>query len=164
MSKKHLTEHKFSQFGLNANVLAGLEASGFQYCTPIQALSLPFAIQGKDVAGQAQTGTGKTIAFLAAIFHHLVESPAEADRAKNKPRAIILAPTRELAIQIHKDALGMAKTTGLKMGLVYGGESYDLQRDKLSEGVDIIIGTVGRIIDFEKQKAMDLSGVHSLST
>ena len=162
MSKKHLTEQKFSQFGLNANVLAGLEASGFEYCTPIQALSLPFAIEGKDVAGQAQTGTGKTIAFLAAIFHHLLKTPAVEDRPKNKPRAIILAPTRELAIQIHKDALLIAKKTGLNMGLVYGGESYDIQRENLEKGVDIIIGTVGRIIDFEKQKAMDLSGVEAL--
>lgn len=162
MSKKHLTEQKFSQFGLDAKVLSGLEASGFEYCTPIQALSLPFAISGKDVAGQAQTGTGKTIAFLAAIFHHLMNNPAEENCPKNKPRAIILAPTRELAIQIHKDALAIAKTTGLKMGLVYGGESYDIQRDHLNEGVDIIIGTVGRIIDFEKQRVIDLSAVKAL--
>ena len=162
MSKNHLTEHKFSQFGLEANVLAGLEASGFEFCTPIQALSLPFAITGRDVAGQAQTGTGKTIAFLAAIFNHLLKNPVSTERPQNQPRAIILAPTRELAIQIHKDALPIAKTTGLTMGLVYGGESYDAQRDQLAAGVDIIIGTVGRIIDFEKQKAMDLSAVQAL--
>ena len=162
MSKKHLTEHKFSQFGLEANVLAGLEASGFEFCTPIQALSLPHAIAGSDVAGQAQTGTGKTIAFLAAIFNHLLKNPVAAERPQNQPRAIILAPTRELAIQIHKDALPIAKTTGLTMGLVYGGESYDAQRDQLTTGVDIIIGTVGRIIDFEKQKVIDLSAVQAL--
>ncbi len=162
MSKKHLTEQKFSQFGLTTEVLSGLEAAGFEYCTPIQALSLPFALKGKDVAGQAQTGTGKTIAFLAAIFHHLMKNPATEERKKNQPRAIILAPTRELAIQIHRDAITIAKSTGLKMGLVYGGESYDIQRQQIEMGADIIIGTVGRIIDFEKQREIDLSGIQAL--
>src|SRR5690554_410537 len=117
MSKTHLTDVKFAQLGLQPQVLAGLEAKGFHHCTPIQALSLPHLLAGKDIAGQAQTGTGKTIAFLAATFNHLLTTPVPEHRQQNQPRAIIMAPTRELAIQIHNDADTLSEQTGIKLGL-----------------------------------------------
>ncbi|OYD23405.1 ATP-dependent RNA helicase RhlB [Oceanimonas baumannii] len=159
MSKTHLTETKFAQLGLQPQVQAGLEAKGFHNCTPIQALSLPLLLTGKDIAGQAQTGTGKTIAFLAATFNHLLTTPAPADRKINQPRAIIMAPTRELAVQIHNDADTLSDSTGLKLGLAYGGDGYEKQTQVLNEGVDILIGTTGRIIDFFKQKVISLDAI-----
>ena len=108
MSDKPLTDIPFSSFELHPALQAGLDATGFTRCTPIQALTLPLALAGRDVAGQAQTGTGKTLAFLIAVVNRLLTRPALADRKPEDPRALILAPTRELAIQIHKDAMSFA--------------------------------------------------------
>src|SRR5699024_10168295 len=141
MSKTHLTDVKFAQLDLQPQVVSGLEAKGFHNCTPIQALSLPYLIVGKDIAGQAQTGTGKTIAFLAATFNHLLITPVPEHRQLNQPRAIIMAPTRELAVQIFNDADTISASTGLKLGLAYGGEGYEQQTQVLEAGVDILIGT-----------------------
>ncbi|WP_240125595.1 ATP-dependent RNA helicase RhlB [Thermomonas alba] len=151
MSDKPLTDITFSSFDLHPALLAGLEGAGFTRCTPIQAMSLPVALAGGDVAGQAQTGTGKTLAFLVAVINRLLTRPALADRKPEDPRALILAPTRELAIQIHKDALKFAADLGLKFALVYGGVDYDKQREQLQAGADVIIATPGRLIDYVKQ-------------
>lgn len=151
MSDKPLTDISFSSFDLHPSLLAGLEAAGFTRCTPIQALTLPIALQGRDVAGQAQTGTGKTLAFLVAVMNRLLTRPALAERKPEDPRALILAPTRELAIQIHKDAVKFGSDLGLKFALVYGGVDYDKQRELLQKGADIIIATPGRLIDYVKQ-------------
>ena len=151
MSDKPLTDVTFSSFDLQPTLLAGLEGAGFTRCTPIQALTLPVALPGGDVAGQAQTGTGKTLAFLVAVANRLLTRPALADRKPEDPRALILAPTRELAIQIHKDAMKFAADTGLRFALVYGGVDYDKQRELLQQGVDVIIATPGRLIDYVKQ-------------
>ncbi|MDR0184323.1 ATP-dependent RNA helicase RhlB [Lysobacter arvi] len=151
MSDKPLTDVSFSSFDLHPSLLAGLEAAGFTRCTPIQALTLPIALQGRDVAGQAQTGTGKTLAFLVAVMNRLLTRPALAERKPEDPRALILAPTRELAIQIHKDAVKFGSDLGLKFALVYGGVDYDKQRELLQKGADIIIATPGRLIDYVKQ-------------
>lgn len=159
MTEKHLTNTRFSDFDFHETVQEGIIASGYEFCTPIQAETLPFSMQGKDVAGQAQTGTGKTAAFLLATLHHLLTHPADSHRRKNQPRALILAPTRELAIQIHKDAITMVKNTDLTLGLVYGGTGYNQQREALQAGVDILIGTPGRLIDYFKQKVFDLRAV-----
>lgn len=148
MKKTHLTETKFTELSLNQKVVTGLENMGFHNCTSIQAKALPVLLAGKDIAGQAQTGEGKTIAFLAATFHHLLLKPAP---EHNQPRALIMAPTRELAVQIHRDAIAMAKSTGLRLGICYGGEGYESQRQALEKGVDILIGTCGRLIDYYKQ-------------
>lgn len=129
---------------------------GYDFCTPIQALSLPLALEGKDVAGQAQTGTGKTAAFLLATMHTLLSTESSPNRKQNQPRAIIIAPTRELAIQIHKDAEELGKYSELQLALVYGGVDYEKQRKSLKDGVDILIGTPGRIIDYFKQHVFDL--------
>ncbi len=151
MSDKPLTDITFSSFDLHPSLLDGLEAAGFTRCTPIQALTLPVALPGGDVAGQAQTGTGKTLAFLVAVINRLLTRPALADRKPEDPRALILAPTRELAIQIHKDAVKFGSDLGLKFALVYGGVDYDKQRELLQQGVDVIIATPGRLIDYVKQ-------------
>ncbi|MEZ5546009.1 MAG: ATP-dependent RNA helicase RhlB [Lysobacteraceae bacterium] len=151
MSDKPLTDISFSSLPLAPTVLAGLESAGFLRTTPIQALTLPLALQGRDVAGQAQTGTGKTLAFLVAVVNRLLTRPALAERKPEDPRALILAPTRELAIQIHKDAVKFASDLGLKFALVYGGVDYDKQRELLQAGADVIIATPGRLIDYVKQ-------------
>lgn len=151
MSDKPLTDITLSSFDLHPMLLAGLEEAGFTRCTPIQALTLPLALNGRDVAGQAQTGTGKTLAFLVAVINRLLSKPALADRKPEDPRALILAPTRELAIQIHKDAVKFGSQLGLKFALVYGGVDYDKQRQILTEGADVIIATPGRLIDYVKQ-------------
>ncbi|MFA5683969.1 MAG: ATP-dependent RNA helicase RhlB [Lysobacteraceae bacterium] len=151
MSDKPLTDITFSSFALHPALLEGLTRAGFSRCTPIQALTLPLALAGRDVAGQAQTGTGKTLAFLVAVVNRLLTSPALAERKPEDPRALILAPTRELAIQIHKDAVKFGSDLGLKFALIYGGVDYDKQRESLQRGADVIIATPGRLIDYVKQ-------------
>jgi len=155
----YLTETRFTDFSLAPELLTGLSDAGFEYCTKIQAQSLPLVLTGKDVAGQAQTGTGKTAAFLLAIFNHLLTHPRPESGDGVSPRAVVLAPTRELAIQIHRDAEMLGKATDLKLGLVYGGTGYHEQRESLSQGVDVLIGTPGRLIDYFKQQVFDLKGV-----
>lgn len=156
MPTTHLTDTKFSDLPINSKVVEALTAANFSLCTPIQALSLPPLLEGHDLAGQAQTGTGKTIAFLVATFHYLLTNPQD---SKRQPRAIIMAPTRELAVQIFNDAELLSQHTGLTLGLIYGGEGYQSQREKLQEGVDIIIGTTGRIIDYYKQNIFSLAAI-----
>jgi ATP-dependent RNA helicase RhlB len=159
MSDKHLTDIRFDSFDFTPEIQQGIEDAGFSACTPIQAETLPLALQGKDVAGQAQTGTGKTAAFLLATFQYLLQHPADEKRKETQPRAIMLAPTRELAVQIHKDAELLGKHTDFKLGLVFGGTGYDQQRKQLQAGVDILIGTPGRLIDYFKQHIFDLKAL-----
>ena len=156
MTQKHLTEQKFTDFNLAEALQHGLRDLGFAYCTPIQAACLPAALDGKDVAGQAQTGTGKTAAFLLACCQHLLTQPPPPGRTPQQPRALILAPTRELAIQIYRDAEALARHTDISLGLVYGGTGYDQQKEMLAKGADILIGTPGRLIDFFRQGLYDL--------
>ena len=162
MSEKHLSKTRFDEFPFSQAIHDGIRDAGFEYCTPIQALTLPIALDGADVAGQAQTGTGKTAAFLLAILHLLDQEPAEPNRRPNQPRSLILAPTRELAVQIYNDACVLAGHTGLQVRVVYGGTGYDTQRKAVEEGVDILIGTPGRIIDYFKQHVFDLRAVQIL--
>ncbi len=183
MNDKHLTQTRFSNLELSDSILRGLTDANFNHCTPIQDKALPLLLRGKDIAGQAQTGTGKTATFLLATFQHLINeieyeednndadeydedseihAPAAAfvqPRTIKYPRAIILAPTRELAIQIHKDALLLSKHLNLKFALIYGGTDYQKQLEKVKSNVDVIIGTPGRIIDFYKQNAFTLNNV-----
>jgi ATP-dependent RNA helicase RhlB len=152
MQKTHLTETRFHDLPVHPQILTALDAANFAHCTPIQALSLPPLLEGLDIAGQAQTGTGKTIAFVVATFHHLLMNKND----QPGPKALIMAPTRELAVQIHNDAKLLSEHTGITLGLIYGGEGYENQRQQLERGVDIIIGTTGRIIDFYKQDTFTL--------
>ena len=146
---------EFNRLNLHKLLQAGLQNAGFERCTPIQAKTLPRLLDGQDVAGQAQTGTGKTAAYLLATMQKLLSEP-RSDASDGHPRAIILAPTRELAIQIHSDAELLGGETGLDFGLVYGGVDYEKQRQTVSDGIDILIGTPGRIIDYFKQRVFNL--------
>ncbi len=145
----------FSQLPLPPLLLQAVEELGFENCTEIQALTLPAIAEGHDIAAQAQTGTGKTAAFLLGSFARLLENDG-GERQQNQPRMLVLAPTRELAIQIKKDADALGKHTGLKSMVAYGGVDYEKQRKELADGVDIVIGTPGRLIDYFKQKVFNL--------
>lgn len=156
MSETHLSDTRYSDFDLEPCIARGLDEVGFEFCTPIQADTLPFALKGQDVAGEAQTGTGKTAAFMIACLQHLITKGDDEERKQNQPRALILAPTRELAIQIHKDGCKLGKYCDLTFGLAYGGTGYDKQRQEIEDGVDILIGTPGRLIDYFKQGVFNL--------
>ena len=152
---------RFLDLPLDENVQFGIQDAGFEYCTPIQAMTLPGLLEGRDLAGKAQTGTGKTAAFLLAVFTKLLKNPKDQTRP-GQPRALVLAPTRELAIQIHKDAESLALFTGLNNVVVFGGMNHEQQRRQLEEPVDVLIGTPGRIIDYSRSSALDLRKVEIL--
>ena len=152
----------FASLALAEPLQAGIREAGFIHCTPIQAQTLPVALRGQDVAGQAQTGTGKTAAFLVAMYAKLLRAEVPPTRKVNAPLALIVAPTRELAVQIHHDAEILGQYTGLRLGLAFGGVDYDKQRRELEEGVDVLIGTPGRLIDFYKQHVVELRSVQVL--
>jgi ATP-dependent RNA helicase RhlB len=154
----HLTTLRFDSMELDERLQRGIREAGFEYCTPIQASTLPLALSDHDVAGQAQTGTGKTAAFLIAAYQRLLRSPTEADDT-GQPRVFILAPTRELAVQIANDAHVLGKHTGLRVALAYGGTDYEKQRQDIKDGIDLLIGTPGRIIDYFKQGVFKLDRV-----
>src|SRR5215471_14675729 len=151
MTDPHSGSPTFESFGLVAPLMQGIRDAGFTYCTPIQAQTLPVALSGRDVAGQAQTGTGKTAAFLVAMYQALLTRPAPANRGRASILALIVAPTRELAVQIHRDAEVLGRHTRFRQAVVFGGVDYDKQRRQLEEGIDVLIGTPGRLIDYYKQ-------------
>ena len=187
------SDTRFEEMGLEPALLKGVKEAGFVRCTPIQAQTLPLALAGRDVAGQARTGTGKTAAFLIAAMNRVLRSPpSEAATGRSgpadapetgeaagagkpapaehsprgerggppcRPRIFVVAPTRELAIQIHKDAEVIGRHTGLKMGVVYGGTGYEQQRRMIEKGLDVLIGTPGRLIDYHRQRLYDLRSV-----
>ena len=188
------SDTRFEEMGLEPALLKGVREAGFERCTPIQAQTLPLALAGRDVAGQARTGTGKTAAFLIAAMNRVLRSSSsevtgarsgsagspetDAGRAGSgegapaegsprgertgppcRPRIFVVAPTRELAIQIHKDAEAIGRHTGLAMGVVFGGTGYDRQRRMIERGLDVLIGTPGRLIDYHRQRLYDLRSV-----
>src|SRR5512136_2172500 len=150
----------FEELNLPEPVLRGVIDAGFTACTPIQEKTLPLALAGKDVAGQAQTGTGKTAAFLITLFTKLLQTEKRGEA--RDPRALILAPTRELVVQIEQDAQLLGKHCGFTIQAIYGGVDYMKQRDALREGADVIIGTPGRLIDYLKQKVYSLKEIQVL--
>jgi ATP-dependent RNA helicase RhlB len=156
MSDQHPSSVAFDSLGLEPALMHGIRDAGFAICTPIQAHTLPIALSGHDVAGQAQTGTGKTAAFLIAMYHALLKRPAPASRNRTSIRALIVAPTRELAVQIHHDAEVLGRHTGLTHTVVYGGTDYEKQRREIAAGTDVLIGTPGRLIDYFKQRVYDM--------
>ena len=135
-------------------------AAGFTECTPVQALTLPEALQGKDIAAQAQTGTGKTAAFLIALFSRMLA--VRSSGRGPSPRALIIAPTRELVIQIDAEAKLLGGPAGFRIVPVYGGIDYLKQREEISKSVDVLIGTPGRLIDYLKQKVYNLRNTQFL--
>ena len=157
MRPDHLSDTSFQSLGLHPTLLSSLAKLGFDYCTPIQAQTLPLALAGSDIAGQAQTGTGKSAAFLLATMQHLLTEPRVGP--EGQPRAFMLAPTRELAVQIYDDACKLGADTGLKLTVCYGGTGYESQRQSITNGVDILIGTPGRLIDYFKQDIYSLKYV-----
>jgi ATP-dependent RNA helicase RhlB len=153
---------EFAAFGLPEPVMRGVHDAGFVATTPIQEAALPLALRGKDVAGQSQTGTGKTAAFLIAAFTRCLTDRAPAKSGPTAPRVLIIAPTRELVVQIEADAQLLGAHTGLRMLAVYGGIDYNKQRDALGEACDILVGTPGRLIDYLKQHVWSPSRVEVL--
>ena len=155
----HLTDLAFSSLALHESLQNSLHNAGFEFCTPIQQQSLPILLSGRDVAGQAQTGTGKTIAFLLATFQRLLEDEPFPNWDGKQPRAFILAPTRELAIQIANDAILLNKESGLRIVVAHGGKDYEKQKSAILNGVDILVGTPGRLLDYHKQGVFNLKQV-----
>ncbi|MBI5407729.1 MAG: DEAD/DEAH box helicase [Nitrospirae bacterium] len=145
---------KFKDLNIPEKVLEGIKAAGFQECTPVQAQTLPEALRGKDIAAQSQTGTGKTAAFLITVFSRMLL--ARQPGRSLSPRALIIAPTRELVLQINAEAKLLGGTAGFKILPVFGGIDYHKQREEIAKGVDVLIGTPGRLIDYLKQKVYSL--------
>src|SRR5881628_1757037 len=141
----------FASLDLPEPVMQGIREAGFVTATPIQEAALPLALKGKDVAGQSQTGTGKTAAFLISAFTRLLREPDTRAPNAAEPRVLIIAPTRELVVQIEADAHLLGRFTPFRIHAVYGGIDYAKQRDTLREGCDVLIGTPGRLIDYLKQ-------------
>ena len=148
---------RFCDLELSQEVLAAVQVLGFLYCTEIQKLCLPYALAGRDLAAKAQTGTGKTAAFLSALITRFRRHPVEGERKHGAPRALVLAPTRELAIQIHDDAEALARFTDLNCLVIFGGMDHEKQRRELDAPIDILVGTPGRIIDYSQSGDLDLS-------
>ena len=148
---------RFDELPIPEQVLRGIAETGFSICTPIQEQTLPITLTGTDIAGQAQTGTGKTAAFLISLFTRLL-----ADNAVGRPRALILAPTRELVVQIETDAKQLGAHCGFVVQAIYGGVDYMKQKNALLDGADIIVGTPGRVIDYLKQKIYSLKDIEVL--
>lgn len=154
---------RFHDLDLHVDLMQSIHAMGFDYCTPIQADTLPHTLKGLDIIGKAQTGTGKTAAFLITVIDQLLNHPIAEQRYHNEPRALIIAPTRELVQQIADDAKKLTRHSGLHVVSVVGGESYDKQRKQLDdEYVDILVATPGRLIDFVDQKSIYLDQVEVL--
>lgn len=140
---------RFHDLDLPVELMHGIADLGFQYCSPIQAQSLPYTLSGHDVVGKAQTGTGKTAAFLVTIIDDLMKNPVEGDRYAGEARAVVIAPTRELVMQIADDARALTKYTSLQVHTLVGGMDYDKQRRHLHDSLcDILVATPGRLIDF----------------
>ncbi len=147
---------RFTELEIPAPIRKAVDDLGFSELTAVQEKCLPVALSGRDVAGQGRTGTGKTAAFLITIFTRLLNTPARKNRKPNQPRALIIAPTRELVVQIAADAEKLGKYADLKRHVVYGGVDYEKQRRAFENGVDVLIGTPGRLIDYFKQNCYNL--------
>ncbi|MDE2462584.1 MAG: DEAD/DEAH box helicase [Alphaproteobacteria bacterium] len=159
MSETVLTDTFFTNFDLHPLLAQGLADAGFTRCTPIQELTLPVALSGRDVAGQAQTGTGKTCAFLVAMMNRLLTQPAAADRKDSDPRALVIAPTRELAIQIDASLRTYGRALKLRQCVIFGGVSQNRQVQDLAKGVDVLVATPGRLLDLITQRHLRLDHV-----
>ena len=154
---------RFQDLTLPAEIMHGISDIGFEYCTPIQAAILPKTLAGSDASGKAQTGTGKTAAFLITILAQLKRSQPGEERHRGVPRALIMAPTRELALQITKEANLLGKYCRFKVVAVFGGMDYQRQRQMLAENViDIVVATPGRLLDFKDQGILHLGKVEIL--
>ncbi|WP_374297221.1 ATP-dependent RNA helicase RhlB [Acinetobacter sp.] len=153
----------FDQLPLHPKLKRAIDALGYTHMTPIQDKVLQYTLGGHDAIGRAQTGTGKTAAFLISIINDLLNKPIEQDRFRGEPRALILAPTRELALQIESDAKELTKFTDLHIVTLLGGVDFDVQKKRLDQNfVDIMVATPGRLIDFVEQKEVWLDQIEFL--
>jgi ATP-dependent RNA helicase RhlB len=154
---------RFHDFNLPNSLLHAICDLGFEYCTPIQAKILPSSLSGQDASGRAQTGTGKTAAFLITVITRMLNNPVRDKRQPGTPRILVLAPTRELVLQISEEARHLAKYTGLKTVSVFGGMDYKKQRMQLSaDPVDIVVATPGRLLDFQLRRDINLKKIEVL--
>ncbi|MBB3047134.1 ATP-dependent RNA helicase RhlB [Litorivivens lipolytica] len=154
---------RFHDLGLDDGLMHAIADLGFQYCSPIQAAVLPHTLRGHDAIGKAQTGTGKTAAFLISVINDLINNPIEEERYQGEPRALVIAPTRELVQQIAEDAIGLTKYTDLNVVTLIGGMDYQKQQNQLARDlVDIVIATPGRLLDFTGRGDLYLDGVEQL--
>ena len=154
---------RFHDLGLRDEIMHGIAELGFEYCSPIQAAILPQTLQGNDAIGKAQTGTGKTAAFLITIFNDLLCHPLEGERFVGEPRALVIAPTRELVMQIAQDAEDLARYTGLQVATLIGGMDYQKQLNRLHNTViDLVVATPGRLLDFMSRRDLYLDHVEIL--
>ena len=151
----------FRDLGVDEVICTALEAAGIITSFPIQALTLPLAMGGQDIIGQARTGTGKTLAFGIPLLHQLATTFA-ADRTVKQPSALVVVPTRELAVQVADDIQQAGAHMAAKVLTVYGGRAYEPQIDALKAGTDIVVGTPGRLLDLANRRNLDLSRVRSL--
>ena len=162
------SDTRFTQLDIPIEVLEGVTAAGYEFCTPVQKEVLPQALKGDDIAAQSQTGTGKTATFLITLLTHLVRTKPEKaqnqhDDDTSRPRALILAPTRELVVQIEKEASILAKPSGIRFQAIYGGVDYEKQRTALlRQMTDVVVATPGRLIDYMKQRVLSLKEIELL--
>ena len=153
----------FETLNLHPQLKQAIDALGFKEMTPIQQMVLKFTLAGHDAIGRAQTGTGKTAAFLISVINDLLNNPIQGQRYRGEPRALVLAPTRELALQIESDAKDLTKFTDLNVVTLLGGVDFDKQKSQLNKNfVDIIVATPGRLIDFVEQKEVWLDQIEFL--
>ena len=156
-------ESRFHDLGLRDELMHGIADLGFHYCSPIQGGILPQTLQGHDAIGKAQTGTGKTAAFLITIFNDQLCNPPQAERFVGEPRALVIAPTRELVMQIAADAEELGKHTGLQVATLIGGMDYQKQLNRLTHSVvDLVVATPGRLLDFMGRRDLYLDHVEIL--
>ncbi len=154
---------RFHDLDLPDEVMQGVQAQGYQYCSPIQALTLPESLQGMDITGKAQTGSGKTAAFLISIITDLLDFPIQGPRRLGTPRALIVAPTRELVMQIASDADQLTQFTDVRVRQLVGGMDFEVQQRQLRKGhVDIMVATPGRLLDFCRRGHVNLREVETL--
>ncbi|MFW6387462.1 MAG: DEAD/DEAH box helicase [Thermodesulfobacteriota bacterium] len=150
---------RFEELEIPEQLRNGIAAQGFTQLTDVQERAIPLALEGRDIAAQAQTGTGKTAAFIISLYTRLMNSSSSSGK---QPRALVIAPTRELVAQIASDAEGLTADSPITMKAVYGGVDYDKQRKALAAGVDVIVATPGRLIDYAKQKVFNFSKIEIL--
>jgi len=164
-SSVQAVDASFADFDVRPEIVQALADAGITHPFPIQAMTLPVALQGHDIIGQAKTGTGKTLGFGVPLLHRTV-APGEEGydqlRAPGKPQALVVVPTRELAVQVAGDLATASASRSVRVVQVYGGRAYEPQIDALTKGVDVVVGTPGRMIDLLKQRHLDLSHVHTV--
>ncbi|HMO49672.1 MAG TPA: DEAD/DEAH box helicase [Kiritimatiellia bacterium] len=154
---------RFYDLNIHDRLLHAVADLGFQYCTPIQAEVLPYTLTGRDAFGQAQTGTGKTAAFVLATLDYFLRHPRQGEARVGRPRALVIAPTRELVMQIYNDAVALGKYTEFEFAVLFGGMDYEKQQRQLQNKViDMVCATPGRLLDFKRRGDLDLGGVEVL--